>query len=300
MTMKRKMLLAAACAAALWSAAAMALPSSTDVQAAVKAGDFPKAETMMQEVVAAKPQSAKAHYLYAEILAHDAKFADAAAQARKARELDPQLSFTTDPEKFRSFERLLEREQAGPTVATPVAPTNANTAPPAMRTQPPAPSSGVPGWVWVAGLAVIAFLIFRAVSRRAMATSMGGGGFAPQPAGYGVNPSMPQPGYGPGYAPGYGQAPGGGLLRTGLAAGAGVAGGMLLEKMLEGNRHEEDYGNNLGSQGGGFDSGSNQAASELENRPIDFGSGGNDWGGDAGGGGGSDNFSSGSDDGGGW
>jgi len=298
MKMKRKMLLAAACAAALWSAAAMALPSATDVQAAVKAGDFPKAETMMQEVVAAKPQSAKAHYLYAEILAHDAKFADAAAQARKARELDPQLSFTTDPEKFRSFERLLEREQAGPTAATPVATTHANPAPPAMRTQLPAPSSGIPGWVWVGGLALIAFLIFRSVSRRAMANNMGGGGFAPQGAGYGVNPGMPQPGYGPGYAPGYGQAPGGGLLRTGLAAGAGVAGGMLLEKMLEGNRHEENYGNNLGAQGGGYDNGSSQAASELENRPIDFGSGGNDWGGDAGGG--SDSFSSGSDDGGGW
>ncbi len=300
--MKRKMLLAAACAAALWSAAAMALPSSNDVQAAVKAGDFPKAETMMQEVVAAKPQSAKAHYLYAEILAHDAKFADASAQARKARELDPQLSFTTDPEKFRSFERLLEREQAGPTVATPVAPTTTNTAPPAMRTQLPAASSGIPGWVWVGGLAVIAFLIFRSVSRRAVANNMAGGGFAPQGGGYGVNPGMPQPGYGPGYAPGYGQAPGGGLLRTGLAAGAGVAGGMLLEKMLEG-RHEENGGNNYGAPGGGvLDNGSNQAASDLENRQIDFGSGGNDWGGDAGGGGGGSDFSSGggSDDGGGW
>src|ERR1700741_4281167 len=114
MTMKRKMMLVAACAAALWSVSAMALPSSNDVQAAVKAGDFPKAETMMQEVVAAKPQSAKAHYLYAEILAHDAKFSDAAAQARKARELDPALSFTNDPEKFRNFERELQRAQGAP------------------------------------------------------------------------------------------------------------------------------------------------------------------------------------------
>src|ERR1700749_500749 len=103
MTMKRKMMLVAACAAALWSVSAMALPSVNDVQAAVKAGDFPKAETMMQEVVAAKPESPRAHYLYAEILAHDAKFADAAAESRKARELDPTLKFT-DPAKFRSFE----------------------------------------------------------------------------------------------------------------------------------------------------------------------------------------------------
>ena len=292
--MKRKMLLVAACAAALWSAAAFALPSTNDVQAAVKSGDYPKAETMMQEVVAAKPQSAKAHYLYAEILAHDAKFTDAATQARQARELDPALSFTTDPEKFKSFERLLEREQAGPAVAPQATvPTPHVNAAPAIPRE--APSSGVPGWVWVGGFAILAFVIFRAVSRRAMTNNMASAGYAGQGGGYGMNPGMQQPGYGPGY----GQAPGagGGLLRTGLAAAGGVAGGMLLERMLEGNRHDENSGNsnNYGPQGGSFDNGSSQAANELENRPMDFGSGGNDWGGDAGGG-----SSGGSDDGGGW
>src|ERR1700760_2104922 len=155
MTMKRKMMLVAACAAALWSVSAMALPSVNDVQAAVKAGDFPKAESMMQEVVADKPKSAKAHYLYAEILAHDAKFSDAAAQARQARELDPALSFTNDPQKFRSFEQLLQRErapaavpQAAPRVA-PQAPVNM-----APAVLPPQQSSGIPGWVWVGGVAL--------------------------------------------------------------------------------------------------------------------------------------------------
>ena len=293
--MKRKMLLAAACAAALWSAAAFALPSTSDVQAAVKSGDFPKAETMMQEVVAAKPQSAKAHYLYAEILAHDAKFADAAAQARQARQIDPALSFTTDPEKFKNFERLLEREQAGPSVNT------QTTAPPVTRInaapavpQQQAASSGIPGWVWVGGIAILLFVVFRAMSRRAVANNMATAGYAPQAGGYGMNPGMQQPGYGPGYGPAPGA--GGGLLRTGLAAAGGVAGGMLLERMLEGNRHDENPGgNNYGSQGGSYDNGSGQAASDLENRPIDFGSGGNDWGGDAGGG-----SPGGSDDGGGW
>jgi hypothetical protein len=166
---------------------------------------------------------------------------------------------------------------------------------------PQAASSGVPGWVWGAGFAVIAFLIFRAVSRRAVAANMAssGGGYAPQ-GGYGMQPGMQQPGYGPaGYGPGYGAAPGGGLLRTGLAAAGGVAAGMLVEKMIEGNHRDQSFGNNYGSQGGMLDNGSNQAASELENRPIDFGSGGNDWGGDSSG---SDNFtpSGGSDDGGGW
>ena len=303
--MKRKMMLAAACAAALWSASALALPSVNDVQAAVKAGDFPKAETMMQEVVADKPQSAKAHYLYAEILAHDAKFSDAAAQARQARQLDPALSFTNDPEKFRSFERLLEREQAGPGAAAQgvpqaAAPARVNMAPAVPRQ---APSSGVPGWIWVVGLAVVAFLIFRAVSRRAMAANLAGAGVAPQ-GGYGMQPGMAQPGYGPGYGggygPGYGARPGSGLLGAGLAAAGGVAGGMLLERALEGHRDDNSGNNGGGFQGGGYaDNGAGQAGSDLENRSIDFGSGGNDWGSDASGGGG-DFSSGGSDDGGGW
>lgn len=299
--MKRKMMFAAACAAALWSAAAFALPSVTDVQAAIKAGDYPKAEAQIQEVIAAKPQNARAHYFYAEMLAHDGKFAEASAQARQARELDPALSFEKDPEKFRSFERELQRAQAAPSAGTQVVPRAAPA--PRMNTAPayPArePSSGIPGWVWIGGLALIAFMIFRAVSRRAIANNMAGGGYAPQ-GGYGVQPGMPQPGYGPGYAPGYGASPGGGLLRTGLAAAGGVAGGMLLEKMLEGNRHDDGMINNGGGyQGGGYvDNGAGQAASDLENRSFDFGQGGNDW--SDGGGGGGDFSSGGGDDGGGW
>src|SRR6201996_1527383 len=303
MTMKRKMMFVAACAAALWSVSALALPSVNEVQAAVKAGVFPKAESMMQEVVADKPQSAKAHYLYAEILAHDAKFSEAAAQARRARELDPALSFEKDPEKFRSFERELQRAQGVPSAGTQVAP-QASPAPvnmaPAVPKREPS-SGGIPGWVWVGGLALVAFLIFRAVSRREIANNMAAGGYAPQ-GGYGVQPGMPQPGYGPGYGPGYRAAPGGGLLRTGLAAGAGVAGGMLLEKMLEGNRHDEGYINNGGGyQGGGYvDNGAGQAASDLENRSFDFGQGSNDWSDGGGGGGGDFSSGGGSDDGGGW
>ena len=302
--MNRKMMLVAACAAALWSAAAFALPTVNDVQVAVKAGDYPKAETLIQEVIAAKPQNARAHYFYAEMLAHDGKFAEASAQARQARELDPALSFEKDPEKFRNFERELQRAQAAPTTGSQVAP---QAAPPARVNMAPAapsqaPSSGVPGWVWIIGLAAIAFMIFRAVSRRAMANNMAGAGYAPQ-GGYGGQAGMAQPGYGPGYGAGagYGAAPGGGLLRTGLAAAGGVAGGMLLEKMLEGNRHDDGTINNGGGyQGGGYvDNGAGQAANDLENRPFDFGQGGNDWS-DGGGGGGSDFSSGGSDDGGGW
>ena len=304
--MKRKMLLAAACAAALWSAAAMAVPTVDEVSAAARAGDYPKAEAMVREAIAAKPQSARAHYILAEILSKEHKFADASTEASRASEIDPSLKFAGDPAKFRTFQGELSRELARPAAAPGVAPTRVDASPMAPAVPVQAASSGIPGWVWVGGLALIAFLIFRAVSRRAIANNLAGGGFAPQAqGGYGMQPGMPQPGYGPAnggnYGPGYGGAPGGGLLRTGLAAAGGVAGGMLLERMLEGNRHDENLGNNgYGSQGANW-SDADQATRDLDNRPIDFGAGGNDWGGDSSGGG-SDNFSpsGGSDDGGGW
>lgn len=294
--MKRKLLL---CAVALWSAAAFALPTSQAVQDAVKAGNYTQAESMMQEVVTAKPQSAKAHYVYAEILAHDAKFDEAARQAKQAEMLDPAIGFT-DPEKFRSFEKTLQREQAAP------APTAA-VQPPVAYAPAQQAGTGLPGWVWGAGVALIAFLIFRAVTRRAAMQAPAGaayanGGLAPQ-AGYGGGAGYGQPGYGqPGYGqPGYGGAPGGGLLRTGLAAAGGLAAGMLVEKMIDDHRGNDYNGDRSGMLGGTqpgmFDSGSGQAATELEQRPIDFGSG-NDWGGDASSGG--DFTPSGDDGGGGW
>jgi hypothetical protein len=299
MMMKRKILL---CAVMLWSAAAFAVPSIDAVQAAVKAGNYPQAESMMQEVVTAKPQSAKAHYVYAEILAHDAKFTEAAAQARRAREIDPAIKFI-NADEFRNFEQMLQREQARAGQVTP-----SRAVQPPVSTAPYQPTAaaaaGMPGWVWGLGFAVIAFLIWRVVSRRAVgapvgAAAYGGGAAYGNQGGYGTAPM--QPGYGqPGYGqPGYGQAPGGGLLRTGLAAAGGVAAGMLVEKMLDGDHRGEGfgYGNGGGSQGGLQDDGSNQAAADLENRPIDFGSG-NDWGGDASSSG--SDFTPSGDDGGGW
>ncbi len=294
--MKRNMLLSAlTLAAALASGAAFAVPTLGDVEASVKAGNYPQAETMMQEVVAAKPQSPKAHYVYAEILAHEAKFSDAAAQARQARELDPSIKFT-DPAKFGQFEQELQREQAPrPAQAAPTRVIQQDAPAPAYRE--PA-SSGIPGWVWFAGIAAVLFFVFRAVSRRAMGAAQQGAygnGYANQGGGYGMQPGYGQPGFG---QPGYGQAPGGGLLRTGLAAAGGVAAGMLVEKMLDDRREERDDRSGLmGGGNGSFGDDSSRAASDLENRSIDFGNG-NDWGGDGGGGGGSDNFSPSGDDGG--
>ncbi|MEO8924349.1 MAG: tetratricopeptide repeat protein [Caldimonas sp.] len=66
-----------------------ALPTVADVDAEVQKGHYAQAESMMQVVVAAKPQSARAHYVLAEILAHNGRFSAAAAEEARARHLDP-------------------------------------------------------------------------------------------------------------------------------------------------------------------------------------------------------------------
>ena len=330
MKLKQWVVAASLAAAGAW---AWALPSVQDVESAVKQGQYGQAETMMKEVVEAKPNSARGHYLYAEILAHNARFSQAADEARAAAKIDPAIGFA-QPEKFHAFQDLLAREQRAEstratTPATRTAPSVAaerSTAAPVAPASETAPQrAGVPGWIWIVGLAVIAYALWRGFSRNRAATGAAapaayGGAMPGQGVGpAGVYPQNPQngpvgaPGYGPapgGYGPGY--APqagsrGGGMLGTGLAAAGGVAAGMALDRMMhsgEGGRpsnYADGGSGDLGqastfNNGGGVD---NDAARQLEDRNVDFGNGGNDWGGDAGGGGSFDGGGGGSDDGGG-
>lgn len=284
--------LAALCLA-FAAAGAWAVPSVDAVQAEVQRGNYAQAETLMREVVAAKPESAKAHYILAEVLAHNRRFDEAAQEARKAQQIDPQLRFT-QPQKFRDFEQLLEREKAH-TKAISSAPLNPAPAPRAVPAQPApqAGSSGLPGWLWGVGFAVVAVLLWRMIAARRQASAGPAYGAMAPAGGYAAGPG---PGYaGPGAAPGYGNgwngAPGrgSGMLGTGLAAAGGFAAGMLAEKLLDGSHGASgtvpsapavDPALGGGLVPGMFD---DPAGDQLVERPIDFGSGG-DW--DSGGGGG--------------
>jgi Flp pilus assembly protein TadD len=64
-------------------------PSTQEVEAQVRQGNYAQAETMMREVVAARPDSARAHHVYAEILAHNRNLAQAAEEAQRARCVTP-------------------------------------------------------------------------------------------------------------------------------------------------------------------------------------------------------------------
>lgn len=283
----KKLILSLALAAA--TAFAWAVPSLQEVEAQIQQGHFAQAETMMGEVVAARPGSARAHYIYAEVLAHQANFAKAADEARLARQIDPDVKFTS-AEKFQAFEDQLQRQQNQQSQATRarVAPSTMQAAPVAPPLAAPRAASGIPSWLWLGGLAVVAFLLWRGFSRSRAA----GAGPLAAPGAYGTSAGPFAQSAGPApYGAGYpGAQAGSGMLGVGLAAAGGVAAGMLADEFLH-RRQDQHLADPNAGQAGFFDSPQGgSAASDLESRPIDFGTGGADW--DSGsidvGGGGSD------------
>jgi hypothetical protein len=154
----------------------------------------------------------------------------------------------------------------------------------------------VPSWVWLAGLVVVGVLLWRGFARSRAAQ---GGAVAAPGAAYGAPGSAYGPGapapmgpppYGPGYQ-GYPPQGGSGMLGTGLAAAGGVAAGMLASELLQ--RHRGASADSpADGRPGLFDAPQGAPSADLENRPIDFGSGG-DW--DAG-----SSDAGGGSDGGGW
>ena len=256
-------------------AVAWAVPTVEQVQAEVGQGHYSQAEGMMREVVEARPGSAKAHYIYAEILAHQGSFSQAAEEAGTARQLDPEIRFT-QPEKFQAFERLLEREQRA-TQRTESSNSAFQLGAPALPGR--APSSGIPGWVWLAGLGAAGYLLWRGFARSRATPSASGA--------YGLPATAPANGFGTAPAGGIAAAanpyanapavsPSSGLHKTGLAVAGGVAAGMMVDELL--HRRQSAGNDHLsGLQPAVFDPPpANDAAGELERRSVDFGNG-NDW-----------------------
>jgi len=233
-----------------------ALPSVEDVQHAVHRGDYVAAESMVRDVLAARPDNAKAHYILAELLAHEGKLGEARTQAATAQQLDPAIHFTA-PEKFRQFQAELGGGARG-----------AN-APRKIEEPVPAQSSGGGSSVFWLLLVIGLGAVFLFTRRR------------PQAPGYGSYPSAPTgvppgtPGYPNAYPPGY-PPPSSGVSPV-VAGLGGVAAGMVAEHLIEQalDRHHHDTPQ-------AFEHPS--APESVQDRPIDFGNG-SDWGGDSGGGG---------------
>ena len=188
-------------------------PTPHDIQTAVQAGNFALANQEMAQVLAADPNSGKAHYIDARLLAKEGQWSRAQAELARAQQLDPAMGFV-HPQTLATFTQQLQSH----------------------TTAPPSASHGFILWAILGSLAFIVMLaaIYRAQTRRPMVYAPGTATSGqPQVPGYltGANPGsypLAQP-------PGTGAGPSlMGALGTGLAAGAGFAvGEALVDKLFD-------------------------------------------------------------------
>lgn len=240
---------AAAVLMALVATVAMALPSPKDIEAAVNAGHNAQAEAMLREVIQEKPQSAKAHYELGQVLAREARYAEAQTELKKAKDIDPSLKFAASPDKFNDILDKVARQV--PAASVSAAPSNT----PAPQLASPSPAAAASGgfsltYVWLGiGALVVLALVLRRSSTPAPSYSPAMTPAAPVPTrGFGAQFTPNAPAAAPGYGPGYGQAYGPGYAPPASGTGstvagavvgglAGVAAGYALSKALEGDHH---------------------------------------------------------------
>jgi len=225
---------------------ALALPTPKDIEAAVSAGHYTQAESLLREVIQDKPQSAKAHYELGQVLAHEQRYKEAQTELQKAKDIDSSLKFAASPEKFNTVFAKVSDLAAAPSSSVVMAPSAApGTHAVSKVTQEPVSSSGgfSLSYVWLAigGLVVLGLWLRRSAANQAntatyvpVSTPMG---TPPAPRGFGAQytPNAPQGGYAP---QGYAQPSGGGSMTGAVVGGlAGVAAGYALSKALEGDHH---------------------------------------------------------------
>jgi uncharacterized protein len=237
-------------------------PTLHQIYEATQAGRLNEAQGMIQQVLKEHPNSAKAHYVDAEILAKSGRMAEAREELSTAERLEPGLPFVK-PQAVQELKAILSGEaHAGSLPA-------------------PASQASFPwGWLFlgIAAIVVITF-IMRALAR----PSVSPGAY---PANYPGNYQPGMPPAGGGYAPAYPSAPGMGSgimsgLATGAALGAGmVAGEALAHHFIDGNRGDGYQPQPLASAGndlGGNDFGVADNSSWDDSSSIADISGGSDW-----------------------
>lgn len=203
-------------------------PTLHQVYQAAQAGKLNEAQTMMAQVLREHPDSGKAHFIEAELLAKQGRIAAARTELASAERLAPGLPFAK-PEAVRSLKaRLGDGTANGASGLSSLA-----ASVPAAGAAGGA-AGGIPWNLLILGGGVVLFIVLvsRLMARRNPPGVMGGGsGYAPAGAG-----------------PGYGGAPmapaGGGVgsgilggLATGAAMGAGiVAGEALMHRLTDSPR----------------------------------------------------------------
>ena len=221
------------------------------VYQAAKAGNLDQAQAMMQQVLADHPNSAKAHFVEAELLAKMGRFESEQAELNNADRLAPGLPFAK-AESVEKLRKLIALSKKNPALAN-----AANSASPAanyvgnngvQQAAPQAASRGFPWWILFVFAALIGFIVLAVKTMNSRAQQpiymQNGGAGAGYAAGYGAGMPM-QPNMGGGMMGGVGGGMGSGILgtlATGAALGAGLAAGEeLVHHFTDGDRHNNNY-----------------------------------------------------------
>lgn len=165
----KKYLVAAFASLAFVSVAAFAVPTAQQIESAMSQGDWQRADAGLVQVLQAHPNNAHAHYLYAQVLSREGRYADALNQVEQAKSLDPQLSFTT-PQRFAQVEATIRANAARAGSVS----TNRADNPFAQQAQQAAPVAvaqhhgpGMGAWIGIAIVLLGVALVLRWTVRRA-------------------------------------------------------------------------------------------------------------------------------------
>ena len=265
-------------------------PSMHEVYQAAEQGRYIEAQSMIDQVLAAHPNSAKAHYVQAELMAKQGLLSKADTELRVAEKLEPGLAFAK-PEAVSKLKAIIAAPRASANVQS------AQSVQPGHTSQPAA-EKGISWGLVAGGLGLVAFVVFATrFMRQRSAPVMPAAGYAgyganspgaaagmqPQPQPYGAGP------VGPGMAPAAGGGIGSGImggLATGAALGAGlVAGQALMHHFTDGDRGNagapQPTGNNLQPVAEPNDMGGNDFgvadSSSWDDGGSSAGGGGDDW-----------------------
>jgi len=222
-------------AAAVFTNLAVAEPTLHEVYQAAESGNLAQAQRMMNEVLRAHPDSAKAHYVEAELLARQGQLSAAATELSAAERLDPGLPFAK-PDAVGELKARIASPRAF--------------APPTTAGLAPGASGGISWVALLLGatlLAVIVLVIGRMMNRRNAAVAPLAGALpyasnAPSQVPASATPAPTGPVGG-----GMGSAILGGLA-TGAAVGAGVVAGEALANRLMGGHHGDSSVQPLGGE----------------------------------------------------
>lgn len=209
-------------------------PTLHQIYQAADGGHMIEAQGMMEKVLREHPNSAKAHFVQAELLVKQGHLANAQVELSKAEILAPGLPFAK-PDAVENLKRHIASSHTA-------APVVQNT----TRVQQSEVASVVPWGLLLVVLGLIAAVVFfvRSMSRRSTSASLAGGG-AMYGAGFGLGAPLQPAGASGMTTPPVGPTAGGigsgilGGLATGAALGAGmVAGQALMHHFTDGNRNE--------------------------------------------------------------